>query len=312
MQKTSGLTLLFASLLLAGSQLHAQKAYPIELLGLMGKISVPQNTAACYAGCTTKTDPSNGSVNVVNTDPTFKEINDQLDKITKAAMDGANTQMPPQAPNADQIQQMQQQAMQKAAAAQGASPQQMAAAQQARSQSGAPSASELTVMKKMGQAQSAASRINQLQNEMAQKFSQLDKSSIDKVPMGANCPEVQQGGYAGPTCDCLSKRDLAYQTARDAKYNQYLQQVIAIINDYMGKMKTELAIVDDFEHAAKFGDAVSNPVYRQLVGSVQRQAMGGVVTILAACSGNWEDAAKMYANVINGRSGASVGCFGRK
>jgi len=310
MKKILGLLLL--PTLLAGARACAQKAYPVELLGLLGKISVPQSTSACYAGCSTKTDAANGSVSIVNTDPTYKEINDQLDKITKAAMDAANAQAAPQAPNAEQVQQMQQQAMQKAASMQGMSPQQMAAAQQAKSQSGAPSASELAVLKKMGQAQTAAAQINKLINEMSQKFTHLDKSPIDKVPMGANCPEVQQGGYAGPTCDCLTKRDMAYQAARDAKYNAYLQQVTAIINEYLAKVKVQTAIVDDFEHTAKYGEALSNPMYKQLVGSVQQQALSGVVVILAAASGNWEDAAKMYANVVNAKSGASVGCAGHK
>jgi len=227
-------------------------------------------------------------------------------------MAAANAQMSSQAPTADQVQQMQQQAMQKAASMQGMSPQQIAAANQAKSQSGAPSKEELAVLQKMGKAQEAAGRINQLIGEFSQKFNKLDKSKIDNVPMGANCPEVQQGGYAGPTCECLTKRDLTYQMARNANYNAYLQEVTMLIQTYMSKMKPDLTIVDDFEHTAKFGDALSNPVYKQLVGSVQKQAMGGVVVILAAASGNWEDAAKMYAQVVNGRSGASVGCAGHK
>ncbi|HLI91972.1 MAG TPA: hypothetical protein VKU83_00090, partial [Puia sp.] len=287
--------LLLASILLASMQARAQKAYPVELLGLLGKITVPTDAAACFAGCTKTTDPANGAVSIVNTDPTFKELNDELNKISKAAMDAANAQTSAQAPNADQVQQMQQQAMQQAAAMQGKSPQEIAAAQQARAQSGAPSASELAVLKKMGQAQTAAAQINQLINEMSQKFTKLDKSEIDNVPRGANCPEVQQGGYAGPTCDCLTKRDQAYQSARVAKCNAYLQQVSAIINEYMGKIKVQAAIVDDFEHTAKYGDALSNATYRQLVGSVQQQALGGVVATLAAASSNWEDAAKIYA-----------------
>ena len=304
--------LLLAGLLFAGSQTQAQKAYPVELLGLLGKISVPTDAASCYAGCTKTPDAANGSVSIVNTDPTFKEINDQLNRISKAAMDAANAATPTQAPSADQVQQMQQQAMQQAAAMQGKSPQEIAAAQQAQAQSGAPSASELAVLKKMGQAQTAAAQINQLINEMSQKFSKLDKSQIDNVPRGANCPEVQQGGYAGPTCDCLMKRDQAYQTARVAKYNAYLQQVSAIINEYLSKIKVQAAIVDDFEHTAKFGDALTNPMYRQLVGSVQQQALGGVVATLAAASGNWEDAGKMYAYLVNAKSGASVGCTGHR
>ena len=303
-----------AALVCIAAQVRAQKASPIPLIGLTSKIAIPQNTQGCYAGCTISTDPSNGAVTIVNCDPTYKEINDQLAKINKAAMDEAQSQRnaPSQAPSADQVQQMQQQAMQKASAMQGMSPQQIAASQQAQSQSGAPSKAELAVLQKMGQAQSAAGRINQTINEMSQNFSKLDKSGIDKVPMGANCPEVQQGGYAGPTCDCLIKKEITYQTARDSKYNSYLQQVKALIDQFLLKLKPDLAIIDDFEETAKYGEALSNPVYKQLVVSVQRQGLGGVVAVLGAASGNWEDAAKMYAQVVNGRNGATVGCGGHK
>lgn len=306
--------LLFAALTCAGLASVAQNAYHVDLVSLMARITVPQNTTACYAGCTTKTDPSNGAVTVVNTDPTYQGINEQLDKINKAAFNDANAQMPnrSQAPSADQIQQMQQQAMQKAASMQGMSPQQMAAAQQAKSQSGAPSKEEMAVLQKLGQAQSAAGRITQLVNEMSQKFSKLDKSKINSVPMGASCPEVQQGSYAGPTCECLIKKESAYQSQREANYNQYLQVAAALIEDYMGKIKDQLVIVDQFEVTAKYGDAVSNPAFKPQVAAVQRQAMNGVVAVLAAANGNWEDAAKMHAQVVNANNGATVGCGGHK
>jgi hypothetical protein len=304
--------LLQAAFLLAGTQVHAQKAYPVELLGLLGKLPIPESAALCYGGSTTKTDPSNGSVSIVNTDPAFKELNDELDRINKAAMDGMKTPATPQPPTQEQVQQMQQQAMQQASSMQGMSPQQMAAAQQAKSQSGAPSKDELLVLQQLGKAQNAAGLINQLVSEMGQKFSKLDKSPIDKVSAGGNCPEVQQGGYAGPTCDCLKGRDQAYQTKRVAAYNSYLSEVKGVINDYLGQIKAQSAIVDNFEHAAKYGDVFSNPMYKQLAVQVQRQAMGGFVALLGACSGNWEDAAKMQANLVNAISGASVGCAGHK
>src|SRR5215472_8484381 len=121
MHATTRFSVLLTALICIASQVHAQKAYPVVLLGLAGKIAVPGTTAGCYAGCTTATDPSNGAVSIVNTDPTYKEINDILDKFNKAAVDQARSQMPSQtqAPSADQIQQMQQDAMQKASSMQG-------------------------------------------------------------------------------------------------------------------------------------------------------------------------------------------------
>jgi len=267
------------ALLLAAPHIRAQKAYPIDLLGLLGQIPIPQTSNACYNGSTRVTDSSNGVVSIKNTDPTFGEINGLLDKITKAAMTGVNAQ-------------------------------QIAAMQQGQG-GGVPSSADVAVMKQVGAAQSAAGRINQLMLEFAQKLGAIDKSAIDKVSSGPNCPEVQQGGYAGPTCDCMKSKDKAYRQKRVNVQDTILTQVKAVIYDYLGKIKAQAAIVDNLEHAAKYGDAVSNPLYKQLVGSVQRQALGGVVAILGACESNWEDAAKIYANLVNANSGASVGCYGR-
>jgi hypothetical protein len=308
--KNKPLTLLFSLLLLVVIQARAQNAYPIDLLGLLGKISIPEKSSACYAGSTKTTDPSNGSVSIVSVDTTFHAVNDMLAKITGAALDATTAQLSSQPPSAEQIQQMKQQAIQRATAAQNMSPQQMAAMQQPPS-GGMPSSTDLTVIKQMGPAQMAAGHINQLVMEMAQKLAVLDKSPINNVSPGPNCPEVQQGGYAGPTCDCMKAKDKVYEEKRVVAQDAYLSQVKAILNDYLGKIKAETAVVDNFEHIAKFGDAVSNPTYKQMVGSVQRQALGGVTGVLSVCLGNWEDAAKMYANLVNANSGASVGCYGR-
>jgi hypothetical protein len=43
-----------------------------------------------------------------------------------------------------------------------------------------------------------------------------------------------------------------------------------------------------------------------------RQALGAVSVFMAIAGGNWEDAGKQYAELVNANSGASVGCFGRK
>ena len=308
-------TLLLSSLLLSATTAHAQQAYPVDLLGLLGKISVPEKSAACYAVSTKTTDPSNGVISIVSVDTAFHEVNDILNKMTKAAIDQASASLPStQPPSADQIQQMKQQALQQAGAAQSAAQsgniQQMQAMQHARS-GGAASSSDIAILQKLGPAQTAAGNINRLIMEFSQKLAALDKSPINNVPMGPNCPEVQQGGYAGPTCDCLKAKDKAYQQKRVLAQDAYLLQVKAIVYDYLGKIKAETAVVDNFEHTANFGDALSNPTYKQLVVSVQRQALGGVTAILAACSGNWEDGAKMYANLVNANSGASVGCYGR-
>src|SRR5262249_11664934 len=142
--------------------------------------------------------------------------------------------------------------------AQSMDPRQMAQQYRSSGGSGASSAGEMEVMKLIGQAQTAAGRINQLSLEMAGERGKIAKG-LDSVSMPPNCPEVQQGGYAGPTCACMQKREVDYRTRRVAAMNKYVEQMAALVRDYLPKMQAQAAIIDDMEAKAKYGDAVSNP-----------------------------------------------------
>jgi hypothetical protein len=286
---------------------RAQKAWPGDVTAMLSKVPAPGSSISCYAGCTKVTDPSTGMISIKDNGPGFTDIENQLDKILKDAMAGASAQGPGMTgpPSADQVDQMKQEAMAKAAAAQSMTPQQTA--QQYRSASGAPAPGELAVMKLIGNAQTAAGRINQLSLELAQKKAKIFPS-LDTVRMGPNCPEVQQGGYAGPTCSCMRAKEVDYRTRRTPVMDQYAEQMAALFREYLPKMKAETVIVDDMEAKAKYGDAVSNPTYRQMVVSIQRQAFVAVTTLMSLSGSEWKDAAEEYARLMNARSGASIPC----
>lgn len=276
--------LLFVLLCVCSGFARAQKAWQGDITALLSKIPMPGSSSISYAGCTKITDPSTGLISIKDNGPGFTDLEAQLDKIATEAMAGASAQ---------------------AAAAQSASPQQMA--QQYRSNSGAPSPAELVVMKLIGQAQTAAGHINQLTLEVAQKKAKIF-AKLDSVKLGPVCPEVQQGGYAGPTCACLKGREVDYRTRRTPVMDSYVQQVAELYREYLAKMKVEAAIVDDMESKAKYGDAVSNPAFRQMVVSIQRQALVSVTTMMSLSGSAWNDSAKEYALLMNARSGASVPC----
>jgi len=299
---------IFLPVLLLGytTLVHGQKAWQGDITAMLDKVPVPSSSASCYGQSTKVTDPSTKIISIKDNGPAFTDLETQLENITKAAMSAAQTQsMAP--PSADQVAQMQQQAMQRAAAAQSSSPQQMA--QQYRSSSGAPSAGDMTVMKLIGQAQTAAGHINQLSLELAQKRGKISKN-LDSVRMPPNCPEVQQGGYAGPTCACLRGHEVDYRTRRVAAMNSYVQEMAALVREYLPKMKVEAAIIDDMEAKAKYGEAVSNPAFRQMVVSIQRQGFGSVTSMLGLSGDAWKDSAEEYANLVNAQSGASIPCAG--
>jgi len=291
----------------------AQKAYPVEITSLLSKIPVPSSSDACFATCNKKTDPSNGAVSIIDEGSVFKELQNILDEINKAAMqDMSAAGHPTSPPTADQIEQMKQQAMQRAseAQAQSANPQQ-AGHPQAGTPSTQPKDNSAEIGRQIGQAQTVCGQISQLINEFSMKTMKLDKSNIENVPSGPNCPEVQQGGYAGPTCACMKGRAADYESKRVAARNDYLSSASGLLMEYLGKIKILCTTVDNIIAKVKYGDAVSNPVYKQMVVSIQRQALGAVPALLGFSQSNWEDAAKQYAGLVNAKSGASVGCYGK-
>jgi hypothetical protein len=304
--------LLLAGSLLCTQPVRAQKAYPVEVNGLLSRIPIPESSAACYVSCTKSTDSSNGVIDVRDNGPIFKALQDEFMKIaqTPMAADGSTTPSMTTPPTPEQIEQMKQQALQRAAQMQNMTPQQIAQMQQGAATSQPRDNVEL--MKLIGQAQTACGQISRLNIELSDKVARLDKSPIDKVKMGPNCPEVQQGGYAGPTCGCMIAHATGYATGRVAARDEYLKQVRSLLLEYQGKIRPLVATVDDAVARAKYGDAVVNPAFKQQVVSIQRQALGSVSTVMAIAGSNWEDAGKQYAELINAKSGASVGCFGRK
>jgi hypothetical protein len=304
-----------ALLLLTAAAVRAQRAYPIKVDSLLSIVPIPHSSVACYDACTKTTDPSTGIVSIKDNGAAFQSLQYLFDKITKAAIsDASNTRMASMSttpPSADQIEQMKQQAMAQASQAQGMNAQQMA---QMHNNSGASrlSSEDVQLMKLINEAQITAGKLSQLTNELSAKVGALDHSAIDTVSMGGNCPEVMQGGYAGPTCGCMTKRATTYESKRVTARNALVPKVSALLSEYVGKLHPLIVTLDNVVIKAKYGDAVSNPAYRQQVVNIQREALSAVASLDGIASHNWEDAAKQYAGLVNAESGASVGCYGRK
>ena len=300
------LLLLIPALLTVGTS-YGQKAWHGDIMSLIAKIPVPAASADCYGTATKTTDPSNGLVSIKDNGEQFNNLQAQLMNIASGGMTGLNQTSLPSAPTADQIEQMKQQAMQRAAAAQSTSPQQYALQQQQQAAGSAPSKSEVELMKEIGQAQTAAGEINRLCNEISQKKARIPRDAVQAVKM-KNCPDVRQGSYVGPTCECTMKNDIDYYTARVAAMNEYITQITVLMQEYLGKIKTQVSIVDEMEVHAKYGDAVSNPAFKQMAANIQRQSLAGVTTLLALSGDAWHDGAAEYANLANARSGAMTHC----
>ncbi|MFI5156313.1 MAG: hypothetical protein ACHQEM_09010 [Chitinophagales bacterium] len=285
----------------------AQNASSVQINSLLMRIPIPESSIKCYSTCTTITDPSNGSVSIKNNGAVFISLNEELDRIVRGeSAAGQNTTgYSGAAPTQEQIEQMKQKAMQM----QQMTPEQIAAMRQ---NTTAPSSSNVPLMKRIGEAQSRMMQLQTLSNELSMKMAALDNSKINKVAADPACPDVKQGGdYAGPTCACQKKRALDYANNRVKAMDDYLQQLGALLKNYVPKIEAEISIVDKLEADYKYGEGISDPLARQQLTLLQRQAMGVVPNVLGISNSAWSDGAKIYAEVVNAKSGASVGCFGR-
>ncbi|HVU57561.1 MAG TPA: hypothetical protein VHD83_21005 [Puia sp.] len=65
---------------------RCQRAYPIEINSLMAKITIPKTSADCYQAATKTTDPNNDAISIKDNGAGFQTLQDQFDKITRAAM----------------------------------------------------------------------------------------------------------------------------------------------------------------------------------------------------------------------------------
>jgi len=297
----------------SGTSSYSQKAYPIGVGSLLSKIPMPRSSESCYTASTKSTDAANGAVSITDNGAGYKAVQEQLDKITKAAMTDAMGVGIPTAgapASADQIEQMKQQAMARAMQAQSMSPQQLA---QMHSNPGSsrPGADEIQLIRLVGDAQMACGKINQLTTELSQKMLAVDRSAIENVPMGPNCPDVQQGGYAGPTCACQKQKATTYETKRVAASDTWLQKTDALLQEYLAKLSPLVAQVDDAVARTKYGDALSMPAYKQQVVNIQRMSLNAVTSMMSVAGSAWSDVAKEYAALVNAKSGASSGCFGK-
>src|SRR6185503_17960262 len=104
-----------------------------------------------------------------------------------------------------------------------------------------PSQEEIQLMKLIGEAQTACGKLSQLTSEFSTKVNALDRSAINDVSIGPNCPEARQGSYVGPTCACQVQHATAYETKRVAARNALLDKISVLLTEYIGKMRPYIA-----------------------------------------------------------------------
>jgi hypothetical protein len=255
-------------ILLSGFLLKAQKPVHMQINDFLQKIPLPVNSEGCYAACTTSTDAS-GFITVKDNGAVFNGLQDQLTKMLNVDMA----------------------AMRSAAGTPPAS---------TASSTASSSANRAALMKEIGNAQNAAMQISAITRELGAKMAAIP--AMATVHSGPNCPEVQQGSYAGPTCACEREHAIDYESRSVAARDELLKQMSDLIRQYIPKMREQVAIIDKLESDANYGDGIGDPTTVQLLWSMQRQGMSAIPAILGAASSTWTDGAKQYASLVNARN----------
>jgi hypothetical protein len=84
-----------------------------------------------------------------------------------------------------------------------------------------------------------------------------------------------------------------------AKRNAETDKLVALLQQYLPRIKGQVSIVDDIVSSLKYGDAVSNPSYKQLLVSLQQQAMGAIPPIAGLVRTITIDNGTEFANLQN-------------
>jgi hypothetical protein len=279
---------------------RGQKPAQLKINSLMDQIPVPQSSSTCYAVCTISKDASNITT-VKDNGPVFKHLQDELQSMMMGDMNAMNNpavpKSAPAAPTAEQIAQMQADAMAKAQqySQQGANP---AAAMQAQAQANRKPPTNMALMQGLGKAGAANMQIQSLLRDMSKELSGLNMRQVHAPP---NCPEVRQGSYVGPTCACEHDRGVTAETDDIAARDELIQKQKTILQKYKGLLQVQVGVVDDLEAGAKYGEGITDPTTLQLLWSAQRQAMTATVQILGICSGISTDGANQYVRLVNAK-----------
>ncbi len=298
--------------ILSGRASFGQKPAVIQINSLIERIPALESCSACYEGSTLVSDPQNGMISIKDNGLHFNQLNDEISRIMKSDMDAMNNQKSFASNHAASTQEaeeakakaMEQAAQQQQQAAQMANmtPEQIQQMMKTNNHPAAPQKTDVNMMKRIGQAQSALGKLQQILSEFDMKFAKISLTDKTTLAVPPNCPEVQQGGYAGPTCSCEKNRSVISGNTYVGAVNTDISKMKEMISQYKPQIAEQIAIIDKVEFDYKYGESVSDPNIKQMMWSMQKQAMNGFVDLFSKVSSGWSDGAKAFARVVNAKN----------
>lgn len=149
----------------------------------------------------------------------------------------------------------------------------------------------------------ATTQMTPLVNELAAKGRDLqakEKSEVDAIrqPDISKCPSADKVG--SPSCDCANSKWKDYWQQVMSIHDSYAAQKSQVETDYLGKLKTLAAQIDNIVMKLKYGDALNNPQYKRMLASAQSSAFGSLLAVPESLvEDGRHSGAQTYANFQN-------------
>ncbi|MBS1917582.1 MAG: hypothetical protein JST87_15030 [Bacteroidetes bacterium] len=277
----------------------AQKCLQLNIAPLMSNLQVPGSSANSFAKCATKTN-DHGQIEFIN----YGSDLEQLDTIVarnsrdfnNASVTNMGNMQLPSSQNVDAAKQLAEQLknmtpeQQKAWAMQQAQ-QQMANASHPIQDDGA------TAKLVMQTNDMAVNQLGALNRELAAKMREImEASSKEKETVkldNSSCPGLKPVGL--PSCACVNALAGKYWDKIISIEDKYNAQRIALLQQYIPRIKAITSTVDDNIAKLQYGDAVKSPQLKQMLFSAQSSAFGNSFSLTTA---SIEDIRKESSNIF--------------
>ncbi|MDE3184735.1 MAG: hypothetical protein KGM16_15055 [Bacteroidota bacterium] len=290
--------------------IKAQRALPLPINSLFSKIPpIPNDCGTSFQLCTKDTDATNGIISVKDAGKVINDLQqiteNDVQQLATSSMTSSYSNPTASIPSQDQMSNM----MQNSSQMQNMSPQEaMKMAQQMQNQNRSPTAINTDLMQEIGKGQDAAAKLNVVLNELNTKGSQLTgtyQQKMDNIKMTGSCEEfkVEGADLMLPKCGCVKSINMDFHQKRVAVSNEYLQNLEALLQRYLPKIKGEIAIVDKVEQDLNYGDALSLPALKSQAVTLQQEVFGSVMPILGLVGDKVKETGSEYADLTNIKNG---------
>ncbi|HEX4374928.1 MAG TPA: hypothetical protein VHZ50_16610 [Puia sp.] len=271
------------------SSLTAQKCLNINITPMMSGLNSPGSCASSFSDCTTKTN-DHGQTEITGYGGDLAQLDTLTTRtmrdLTMASVSNINGSMSsPQ--NPDQAKQLADKLKSMTPEQQKQWAMQMAQQNQQQYVNASAIHDDATTSKLVMQTNDmAVNQLSALNREFAAKLRDvMDASSKEvnavKSPDITTCAPTKPVGL--PTCKCANDLDSKYWQQIISIKDKYNSQRVALLQNYLPKIKAITTTVDYNISKLNYGDAVKTPQFKKMLFGAQSSAFGNAFSITLAC-----------------------------